>query len=126
MLKKRRFLFFFLFSFLEGERRGFKERERGARTKKPRGNKENSTSTPFFSFQKNKKLLTTKQGDLAKLGLAVLSMGYNVVILVQHYSTFAGRAAPESESASASRSTSPLLGNGAGADEEDGDEGERV
>ena len=126
MLKKRRFLFFFLFSFLEGERRGFKERERGARTKKPRGNKENSTSTPFFSFQKNKKLLTTKQGDLAKLGLAVLSMGYNVVILVQHYWTFAGRGAPESESTT----TSPLLSNGgggAGVEDGDGDgDGERV
>jgi hypothetical protein len=37
-------------------------------------------------------------------------MAYNVVILVQHYFTFAGRAAPESES------EAPLLRN-----DDDGD-----
>lgn len=64
---------------------------------------------------------TIVTGDLAKLGLAVLSMGYNVVILVQHYCTFRGRAAPASESGASSPVTSPLLD-----DDDDGDEEQRV
>lgn len=80
-----------------------------------------SLSFPFFF---NKK--TLNQGDLAKLGLAVLSMAYNVIILVQHYWTFAGRGAPESES----EATTPLLRNGGvvGVVDDDGagGNGERV
>lgn len=65
---------------------------------------------------------------MAKLGLAVLSMAYNVIILVQHYCTFAGRAAPESESGT----TTPLLSSpspprNVGAEVDiNGDGGERV
>ena len=102
------------------------ERERATKTGGRK--KKNSTSTfsslwisfSFFSLKKKK----LQQGDLAKLGLAVLSMAYNVIILVQHYWTFAGRGAPESESTT----TSPLLSNGGGGvGVEDGDgDGERV
>lgn len=48
-------------------------------------------------------------------------MAYNVIILVQHYWTFAGRGAPESESESGA-TTTLLLRNG---DDGNGN-GERV
>ena len=53
-------------------------------------------------------------------------MAYNVIILVQHYWTFAGRGAPESES----EATTPLVRNGGGVgvvdDDGAGGNGERV
>ena len=95
--------------------RRFRKREREREREAEEEEEDEKKLNPFSqNFQ------PTKQGDLAKLGLAVLSMGYNVVILVQHYWTFAGRGAPESESEGGRTATTmPLLSD-------DDDDGERV